>query len=324
MIFREIPGKLFLMGEYAVMKPGHPALVLAVDRTLRVGISEYEGIRIEIPSWKIELDEAVLEADNSENPRLQFLCRLLEAMFLRLGERRSFHLVIEPHSRDLAGRDLGLGTSSALSVALAQALLPKEKRDSTRILALALGAHQDVQGGKGSGADVTTSWAGRSICYERVGQGVPKFSLLAQPRDFHFAAAFSGVSQRTASAVKAFEQLEATRPLPVGRFCQRSARLVTQALDSWGSRGLSTLRHVESAGKLMAELAKLLNADAPVPEFLLAAAQIGGGVIKPSGSLGGDCYCLLANSGDNLERVKKMAQGAGYEILDLKPVFGGR
>jgi len=34
----EAPGKMFLAGEYAVLEPGRSALVVAVDRTLRLRV----------------------------------------------------------------------------------------------------------------------------------------------------------------------------------------------------------------------------------------------------------------------------------------------
>jgi len=324
MIYREIPGKLFLMGEYAVMSPGHPALIFAVDRCLRARISEHEKVRLEIPSWDLDMDEHALVGEPPVEPRANFVRNLLNAMYARLGENPGFHLVIEPHPRDLAARDLGLGTSSALSVALAQSLLISEPRDSLRVLALALGAHHDVQGGKGSGADVATAWAGRSIRFERTPNGLPKYSALPAPRRFHFAAAFSGSSQRTAAAVQAFEKVEAIQPYGIARFRKGTCDIVDQTARGWEKGGARIVRNVERAGKLMGELAKLLNAEAPVPEFLLAAARAGGGVIKASGGIGGDCFCIVAEHENSLHRLQKMAEGAGYELLDLQPIFGGR
>ena len=36
---RHAPGKLFIAGEYAVLKPGHPALLVAVDRGVDATVS---------------------------------------------------------------------------------------------------------------------------------------------------------------------------------------------------------------------------------------------------------------------------------------------
>ena len=45
MIRRSAPGKLYVAGEYAVVEPGHQALLVAVDRfiTVRVTPAEHTG-----------------------------------------------------------------------------------------------------------------------------------------------------------------------------------------------------------------------------------------------------------------------------------------
>ena len=45
MIRRSAPGKLYIAGEYAVVEPGHQALLVAVDRfiTVRVTPAEHTG-----------------------------------------------------------------------------------------------------------------------------------------------------------------------------------------------------------------------------------------------------------------------------------------
>lgn len=42
MIEISVPGKLFIAGEYAVVEPGHPAIIVAVDQFINVTI---EGAR---------------------------------------------------------------------------------------------------------------------------------------------------------------------------------------------------------------------------------------------------------------------------------------
>ena len=322
MIVREIPGKLFLMGEYAVMHPGYPALIFAVDRCLRVSISPSEDLRVEIPAWRLDLRGATMEDDSDGDPRAAFVRDLLRATFSVADVERGFHLVVEPHAKDLAARDLGLGTSSALAVALAQALLFDEVRDSTKILALALGAHRQVQGGRGSGADVTTAWAGRSIRFECTPTGFPRFKPLGRPGSLHFSVAYTGISRRTSDALHAFEQVAARDPRAVERFRESSATVVEHTLRTWSAGGRAHVANLNRAAKLLDRLAKLLNEDTPIPEFLSAAARAAGGVIKTSGGIGGDCCCIAAETAAGLTRVEKMAEGVGFEVLDAQPIFG--
>ena len=43
MIVTRAPGKLYVAGEYAVVEPGEPAVLIAVDRYLTVRLSESTG-----------------------------------------------------------------------------------------------------------------------------------------------------------------------------------------------------------------------------------------------------------------------------------------
>ncbi len=38
MIELSVPGKLFIAGEYAVVEPGHPAIIVAVDQFITVTV----------------------------------------------------------------------------------------------------------------------------------------------------------------------------------------------------------------------------------------------------------------------------------------------
>lgn len=42
-VSRQAPGKLFIAGEYAVLEPGHPAILVAVDRQVDVTVSGLDG-----------------------------------------------------------------------------------------------------------------------------------------------------------------------------------------------------------------------------------------------------------------------------------------
>lgn len=118
------PGKLVLLGDYAVLAGG-PALVAAVDRRA-VGAT---GGPIP-PSAVVEavLARAKLEGGRPELPEI---------------DTRAF---LDEH-----GQKLGLGSSAAVAVVTAALSLG---RDDERILRVALEGHRDAAGGVGSGVDV--------------------------------------------------------------------------------------------------------------------------------------------------------------------------
>lgn len=74
MIEISVPGKLFIAGEYAVVEPGHPAIIVAVDQFINVTIegarkngsiqsAQYSDLPIR---WTRRNGELVL--DHRENP----------------------------------------------------------------------------------------------------------------------------------------------------------------------------------------------------------------------------------------------------------------
>ncbi|MDN6385888.1 MAG: phosphomevalonate kinase, partial [Alkalibacterium sp.] len=69
------PGKLYIAGEYAVVTPGHPAVIIAVDRFISVSLSpskEYFGkifsssISENTLIWKRQNQQIILEAPNKK------------------------------------------------------------------------------------------------------------------------------------------------------------------------------------------------------------------------------------------------------------------
>lgn len=71
MIVTSAPGKLFIAGEYAVVEPGYPAILVAVDKLIKVSlekalnqgsISSYDNMTT---SWTREKDKLVLNKNDS-------------------------------------------------------------------------------------------------------------------------------------------------------------------------------------------------------------------------------------------------------------------
>ncbi|MGE0433256.1 MAG: mevalonate kinase [Planctomycetota bacterium] len=324
---RAIPGKLFLAGEYAVLHGG-PAAVLAVNRTLRATVVEVrdgDTGRIDVPQWGLRLEspgEPPSEHDKVD-PRERFIRRLVGAAIALAGVPWRAVLSAGAHDHDLLGRDLGLGTSAALSVAIARALLHHEPPDSPAVLDLALDAHQAVQGARSSGADVAAAWAGCSIRYQRTGSAQPLAEPLRVPADgapWPFAALFSGTSVRTGTAVQSFDQASASDPAGCDR-CLAAVNGATEAVLA--ARDLQALLvSVDAAADALAGMADWMGAPPPVPVPLRDAIRGAGAVIKSSGAVGGDCAVILARDLAALDAACNLAAAAGFEPLrDVQPLF---
>ncbi len=319
------PGKLFAMGEYAVLRAEEPAVVFAVDREVRALVASAQEDRVEIGAWGLDLRGDALgstEAGADTDPRAAFTRRLMSALRAR-RPGPGVHVVVEPHARDLLARDLGLGSSSALAVVLARAISPDRPATDPEILRLATAAHDEAQGAPGSGADLAVAWAGCSLAFRRGGDGAAIIQGLPAPRRWHGRFLWSGKSQRTGPAIRRYRSFEAARPQQVASFLRRSHRLCGRFIQGLAENPGAVASAVDGGARLMAWLAAQLGLEPPIPEVLAAAVVSGGGALRSSGALGGDCAYLVARAADRLPALEQMVQAAGYEILDLAPCWSG-
>lgn len=131
MIETRAPGKLFIAGEYAVVDPGQPAVLIAVDRCITVRLTESEGAgRIHSSEygqapvvWRREDDGEHIIVD--ERPFDYVLSAISTVEELRSGRGASpryFDLEISSELNDSDGRKFGLGSSAAVTVATIAAL----------------------------------------------------------------------------------------------------------------------------------------------------------------------------------------------------------
>jgi phosphomevalonate kinase len=219
------PGKLVLLGEYAVLE-GAPALSLAVNRRASVRIVTRTDGLCEVSAPDLNVLGAALSIGNDGD--LHWECSAVDADTLRLvdnvwrglqheglapppGEGFSLHLDTAGFFRiDGPSRvKLGLGSSAALTVALASALAVyaghgESTADRPRWLRRLLRMHGAWQGGRGSGVDIASSLNGGLIAYRLQGPDrVPSFTSLDWPvAGVHSLFVWSGHAVSTADSLR--------------------------------------------------------------------------------------------------------------------------
>ena len=131
MIETRAPGKLFIAGEYAVVEPGQPAVLIAVDRCITVRLTESEGAgRIHSSEygqapvvWRREDDgEHIIVDERPFDYVLSAISTVEELRSDRGASPRYFDLEISSELNDSDGRKFGLGSSAAVTVATIAAL----------------------------------------------------------------------------------------------------------------------------------------------------------------------------------------------------------
>ncbi len=185
MIVSSAPGKVLLLGSYSVLEKGSPALVLAIGNRVEVKVKDFEkgrflvrlsnfglGFEGRIVNGKVEvsLREAELKIAG-------FVLNVIEIVYDFLHgqgfELQGFELVSNSDEVfSVSGEKSGLGSSAAVTVAAAAALMQfngfnlKDDESIGLVHKIAQLANCLSQGKVGSGFDVASSTYG-SIIYSR-------------------------------------------------------------------------------------------------------------------------------------------------------------
>lgn len=130
MIMVKAPGKLYLAGEYAVVNPGHKALVIAVDRFISAELTESK-VKGSVKSYSnIKMifsrnDEGIVVEQNDDRFDYIFSAISTVEKFLQeKGYKLSYYdIKVKSELESEDGIKYGLGSSAAVVVAVIKAIL---------------------------------------------------------------------------------------------------------------------------------------------------------------------------------------------------------
>jgi mevalonate kinase len=312
------PGKVFLVGEYAVLEGGTSVLA-AVNR---VAVGEF------IP----ELD-----------PASPLVAQAVSMTLAALGDKAgalppgSVWIDTSAFSADGdadeagGGRKLGLGSSAAATACAVGAVMEMAglpvatHRDLA--FSLAESAHRAWQGGAGSGADVAAAVYGGVLQFTRPGGGTPVVRAIAGGVGALHLLVFS--SRTAVSTTNQIRSMSAFAEREPGRYdgllapVREASERFVESLASRNAR--ETIAATRAAGLALGALGDAASVPIVTPPFARAAAIAAdlGGAAKPSGAGGGDVgvafFADLAAAQEFATRLHAERDGAdGIEILDLK------
>lgn len=280
------PGKLVLLGEYAVLEGGR-ALVAAVNRRAK-------GERVPLRT----------EAQYSE---------VVKAVVARAG--RSGHgldsggITIDTSAfSDEQGHKLGLGSSSAVAV-LATSLITG--RGDETVLEIAVDAHREASGGEGSGVDVAACYYGGVIAARK--QPSPVIPLASRMRNLTMSVLFTGTSVSTKTFVE-----KARAAAKWAEWCANMKMIAEDGIRAWEQQNeLAYLSAVARYARAMGGLGR----DAGIPivteqidAMIKLADEARTAALKPSGAGGGDVVVMWSRDPDLSARI---AEKTGATLLDL-------
>jgi len=325
------PGKLFLLGEYAVLD-GATAVVTAVDRHIEVRLRcrSSRHTRISAPGHCEPL-ELPAERTNGAPAELRFALAAIEASARRLQlEHAGFDIAIksELEAGSGSGQKLGLGGSAAVTAAIVAAVYAAAGRDVALwrddIFATAFGAHRAAQRGVGSGADVAAAVYGGVLAFEPKPESLPQLVPLQFPDSTQLLVAWSGRAAATGPLVGRYLALGNGDHDHRRGFVRASRASVGDFVDALQTGWLS-LRSVDENGAALERLSRagclgLLTQE--LARLILLARAAGAGA-KLSGAGGGDCTIALTGDADVAERVRTAWRAASFTALGLRPETHG-
>lgn len=335
MIETRAPGKLFIVGEYAVVEAGEPAVLVSVDRLLHVRLTERDA------PVACGASEHVLAA-----------IRAVDELRAHRGlPERHFEIETESELEDERGRKFGLGSSAAVTVAVVEALdrLHGLGLDPVERFRLALLATIEVSP-RASGGDLASSTFGGWILYRspdraelrahRAAHGIASALVcdawrrcevrrLPAPRDLELLVGWTGSPASTRQLVDGVSPQQPAAPLDQPAFLAASRDCVEAlagALERGGG-GADALRAIREARGLLRRLgdARGIEIETEMLRDLCDIAERRGAAAKPSGAGGGDCGIALAPSGSDIQGILREWEHRGIRRLQLgvhaAPVF---
>jgi phosphomevalonate kinase len=304
------PGKLFLAGEYVVLR-GAPALVAAVDR--------YASVRLEDPDAPLAIvslaegvDVRASQLPAGVSPGGDVGAVLVAARTVGVETGR---LVVDTRAFLEGDQKLGLGRSAAAIVAATAVLLAvRGERARAAVRAAALDAHTRFQGGYGSGGDVAAAVGGGVVEVRRAdGDLMVAPSLL--PHGLELVVAWSGTSAHTLPLIARFAQAGTCPSLSeLGTTAEAAADAAMR--DDAEDFCVAVAR----AGVLLEVVGRDLDLPIVTPELgrLMHLAQKLGIAAKPSGAGAGDCAIAFARSPAEGEALRAAWRAAGFVLLPLE------
>jgi phosphomevalonate kinase len=342
------PGKIILIGEYAVLEGG-PSYVRAVDVRARVRIEPRpEGFLLEAPDVKVPTVDFSLDPkgsviwgrpEHAADPvpaELGLAGAVLSEAFGEMSLPSPCRIRLDTSEFFCAttrgGRGkLGLGSSAALTVALYAAVLRWARAEQKAashpggLLARLQTLHRSHQRGRGSGLDVAASLHGGTFVYRR-GSPVPELIPLPLPPGLELLCVWSGRSASTGGFLERLAAWRRRNEQAYARYMRELARIAElgiQAAASGDARGFcEALReYARSLDNLGA--AASLPIVSPVHRRIGRLAAKHGLTYKPSGAGGGDIGIALGNELRTTQRFREDLKNEGFLVLDCPEASDG-
>ncbi len=328
------PGKIVLLGEYAVLQ-GAQAVVAASSVRVRVGVTtrdllgaaEHDDARhLFVMALQIHDEMVVIRAGEAAADSRFELVRHCFDEVLKWAEARQLSLAAVEVKIDSSefflpsGEKLGLGGSAAVSVALIGALLrelsPSQNPEPQLLRSLATAAHRKAQGGAGSGIDIAAGVYGGFLNFRREQNPQP----LTWPDELKILPLSTPHSSNTADLVAAV--MAKSKQADVHKTLAAMANLAqagnTALANDDAQAWLDVVRKYHNCYGELGAAAKV-TLITPEHAQLAAIAESVGAAYKPSGAGGGDIGVAFCAGDEVLAQLRgAIASAAPWAMISVQ------
>lgn len=351
MIEASAPGKLYIAGEYAVLEPNHPAILIALNQYITVHLEESQTVGTISSSYSNFMPipwtrkNGTVFVDERENP-FNYVIQAIKTTedYVRALNKplRFYNLSIESDLDNKDGRKYGLGSSGAVTVATIKALLAFYEVDYTKdmVYKLSVLTHLAIHS-NGSFGDIAASTYGGWIAYstfnrqwlQQKSQTTPIEKLIAMdwadlmikplpaPTDLQLAIGWTGSPASTTSLVDQVQEDVEQEENYHERFLIEARAIVETMIEAFFNHDSKAIcAGISQYRTLLQQLTQHTGViiETPALTSLCNIALDNGGVAKSSGAGGGDCGIALLPKEADLTKLSEDWEKHQIEYLHFQ------
>ncbi|MBG9986384.1 phosphomevalonate kinase [Facklamia sp. DSM 111018] len=353
------PGKLYIVGEYAILAPQQAAILIGLDQYIQAKVSfndlpycELFNHQKDYPPLNIYFDtnEDSSKVETSQFEKWNYVIEAVKTCRALLAELkipfRNCQIDLNSELTNPQGQKYGFGSSGAVTVACIQAILKAhglEARSKITYFKLAVITMLRLKS-RGSFGDLACNVMGGWVYYQAADRGwlegrvlhASYLDLLTEdwpdliieslqaPANLHLLIGWTQQPASTENLVDRLQQLLIQDPTAYQKFLQEAKPCVDQLkealIDHQEELILQSIHHYRQLLLNLGTAYGLPIETKPLQQ-LIEIAQSYSFSAKSSGAGGGDCGIALGFDPSKIQMIQKAWKQNGIEPLNCKIIF---